>query len=78
MRGAAPAIDIGDLDPERLLGSKANDPDEAVIESIVLARSAAAAFGLSAQRARPQLSWRCEKMAEHIATGLNRYFRPQR
>jgi predicted nucleic acid-binding Zn ribbon protein len=78
MIGGAPLPGAAELAPEDLLGPRARDPDEAVVESIVLARGAAAAFGLSAQRARPQLSWRCAKMADHIAAGLDRYFRPQR
>lgn len=69
--------DLGELSPADILGPRAADPDEAVVESIVLARSAAAAFGLSAEKARPQLSWRCQKMADHIAAGLDRYFKPR-
>jgi len=73
----AGAADVGELDVSDVLGPTSADPDEAVVESIVLARSAAASFGVSAERARPQLSWRCEKMAEHIAAGLTRYFKPR-
>jgi hypothetical protein len=69
--------DIGGLTVSDLLGPKLHDPDEAVAESIVLARSAAAAFGVSAERARPQLAWRCEAMSQHIASGLRKYFTPR-
>lgn len=48
-----------------------------MVRSIVLARGAAAAFGVTAQTAPPQLAWRCERMADHIATGLRRYFQPR-
>lgn len=70
-----PAIPENEL--VRALGPRAADPDEAVLECIMLARATAASFGVLAQRARPQLAWRCEAMADHIAAGLKRYFRSQ-
>ena len=72
-----PQHELGDIAPEDILGPKGRDPDEAVVESIMLARAAAAAFGVSGRRARPQLSWRCSRMADHIAAGLDRYFKPK-
>ena len=78
LAGDVPEPDLGDVSAEDLLGPRARDPDGAVLESILLARAAAAAFGVSARRARPQLSWRCVKMADHIAGGLRRYFTVKR
>jgi hypothetical protein len=71
-----PQPELGSIAPEDILGPRARDPDEAVVESIMLARAVAAAFGVSSRRARPQLSWRCRRMADHIASGLDRYFKP--
>lgn len=76
MVGAGGQQDLGELSASDFLGPRAADPDDAVVESIVLARGAAAAFGMSAERARPQLAWRCSKMADHIAAGLQRFFTP--
>lgn len=77
MLGAGGRVDLGEIEISDVLGPRASDPDEAVVESIVLARSAAAAFGVSAAHARPQLAWRCTRMADHIAAGLERYFKPR-
>jgi len=62
-------------DAREVVGLTARDPDEAVVESVILARSAAASFGVSAKTARPQLAIRCERMADHIAAGLRQYFK---
>ena len=52
------------------------DPDEAVVEAILRARQAAASFGAAARRARPQLAFRCSRVADEIAAALRRHFSP--
>jgi hypothetical protein len=65
------------LDVRELLGPSAKDPDAAVLQTVLMARAVAAEFGVAAQIARRQFSWRCEAMANHIAEGLKTYFEPQ-
>ena len=50
------------------------DPDEAVVAAVMQARAASAALGLAGAVARPQLNWRCDRLAQLIADGLHRYF----
>lgn len=47
---------------------------ERVVESLIMeARSLSAAFGVAGRRMPPQLAWRCEALAEHIANGLKAF-----
>ena len=60
----------------RLVFALPVDPDEAVAKVVLEARSLGACFGFLGRTARPEFSWRCEKMADHVADGLKKYFRP--
>ena len=64
------------LDGAEVFGLPANDPDGAVLQAVLTARVAAAQLAIAAESARPQLSWRCQKMADHISLGLKRWFEP--
>ena len=68
--------DYAGMDIEQLLGPVAERPDEAVYESVILARSVASQFAAIAPFARPEFGWRCEAMAQHIAAGVKRWFEP--
>jgi hypothetical protein len=63
------AVPVGDILP-----GLAADPDELVAQAIMDARALSAEFGVASQRARPEFSWRCGRMADHIASGLRDYF----
>ena len=59
-----------------VFGLPANDPDGAVLQTVLTAGVVAAQFAYNAENARPQFAWRCRKMADHITLGLMRWFEP--
>jgi hypothetical protein len=61
---------------KELLGPIAQNPDEAVLEAVLLARVVAGHFAAVTPFARPEFAWRCDAMAKHVATGIKKYFEP--
>ena len=75
-RSAAPQPSAAELTAtiNQMVGLPPGPPEE-VLQSLVMgARALTAAFGLAARATPPQLAWRCEEMAEQIATALQRFF----
>ena len=69
------AAGVPDITAADLACLETSDPDEAVMQSVMRALQAKSALGLAATIARPQLSWRCERVANHLAADLRRYFK---